>query len=349
MKEIKILNYPWHIAHQYELMKIPATKWTWLIQHRRPFGTTPRGDLIEKYKINFVPYYESGKYDVVLQHLDQQCFEEPLWDKGKGSLFREVSSIVKDTPKICIMHGTPYYPEMFSDTIVEDEVKAGTYTRDQIGMSKELIRRFHEAVKDFKAIVFNSHKAQKQWGFENDPRAVTIWHGLDQEEWFDLPKEPRVVTMISNGGLDMYYDRLFLKYVKEALEEQDILHCHITVDAAFKNFDEYRTFLGHSLVYFNPTRESPMPRARTEAMLSGCCVVTTPHQDADMFIKSGENGILVTRSPGMVAKLIAGLIFDYKNAITIGQAGKKTALELFSGERYRKEWRELLEKVIGGE
>ncbi len=101
---------------------------------------------------------------------------------------------------------------------------------------------------------------------------------MDPDEWFDLPKEPRVVTMISPGGLDKYYDRAFFMAIREELAERDIYHCHITVDWRAKDWEEYRVLLGRSLIYLNPTKESPMPRARTEAMFSGCCVLTTPWQ-----------------------------------------------------------------------
>ena len=90
-----------------------------------------------------------------------------------------------------------------------------------------------------------------------------------------------------------------------------------------------------------------MPRARTEAMLSGCCVLTTPAQDAEDFIEDGKNGILIQkRDPAYVVELIVGLLDDYKTAIQIGQEGKKTALELFGIERYQKEWRDWMEYVI---
>ena len=344
---IKVFNYPWHISHQYSLMQIPNTKWDWLVQHRRQYSAFPRGEIMEKYGVDWVPHYEKGKYDFALLHLDQQCFEESLWERGKGSLFREVNSVIgNDIPKIVIMHGTPYYPEAFPSDIGTNNYKELGFTEDQINMSSILIKRFHEVTKDFSAIIFNSKKAQKQWGMADDPRAKTIWHGLNPNEWYDLPKEPRVVTMISPAGLDKYYDRTFLRAVKELLAEKNIHHCHITSDATFKSWEEYRQFLGRSLVYFNPTLESPMPRSRTEAMLSGCCVITTPHQDADEYIKNGENGLLVSRNPQLVADLIEGLIHDYKKAITLGQAGKKTAIELFSKERYHKEWSEVINKII---
>lgn len=345
-KPIRIFNYPWHIAHQYELMQIPNTKWSWLIQHRRTYSSFPRDDFFTKLGAEWVNSYEKGKYDVALLHLDQQCFEDGIWEKGKGSLFQDIKKAVTDIPKIILMHGTPYYPEVYTSDITEENYEELGFTKEQIGMSSELINRFKEEVKDFEAVIFNSYRAQEQWGMKDDPRALTIWHGMDESEWFDLPKEPRVVTMIGPAGLDAYYDRTFLRAIKELLQEKGIEHCHITVDASFKSWTEYRNFLGRSLLYLNPTKESPMPRARTEAMFSGCCVLTTPHQDADKFIKDGENGIMIPRNPQVVADLIESLIFDYKKAIEIGQAGKKTAHETFNIDVYRNKWVELLNKLL---
>ncbi len=340
MEKIRILDHSWHLSHQYEILKLPNTQFDWLITHRRGYNTVPRGDMIGKFGINLVPFYEKGKYDLVILHLDQQCFEDTLWERGKGSLYRELNETIKDVPKIVIMHGTPYYPEVFSSDITEENYKELGFTKDQIGMSSQLIKRAKEAIGD-NIMICNSYTAQKQWGF-----GEVIIHGLDKEEWFDLPKEPRVVTMISPGGLDRYYDRTFLSAVKDELEERDISLCHITVDATFKSWDEYRNFLGRSLIYFNPTRESPMPRARTEAMLSGCCVITTPHQDADTFIKDKENGFLINRNPTEVVDLIESLLDNYSLAIKIGQEGKKTAEKLFDGERYRKNWEDLIKRVL---
>ena len=109
---------------------------------------------------------------------------------------------------------------------------------------------------------------------------------------------------------------------------------------------EYKEFLGRSLIYFNPTLESPMPRARTEAMLSGCCVLTTPHQDADMFIEDGKNGFIVSRNPKAVVDKIKYLIKNYDEAIKIGQAGKKTAQELFNHKRFEQDWKNFVEKNL---
>ncbi|MDZ4228357.1 MAG: glycosyltransferase [Candidatus Levybacteria bacterium] len=318
-KKIRILDSAWHLAHQAEMLKFPWAEFDWLYNHRRQFSEKVRIGMEDRFK--WVPVYEPGKYDVAILHLDQQCIEEGILAYGKGSVYTQMNEVIQDIPKIVIMHGTPYYPEVFPNP------------QDIINKVKELIGDNY--------LVVNSHSAAKQWGFGH-----TIVHGMDPKDWWDLPKEPRVVTMISPGGLPAYYDRSFLEYVKEGLRDRDIEHCHITVDWEAKNFDDYRNFLGRSLLYFNPTRESPMPRARTEAMMSGCCVITTPTQDADTFIKDSVNGFLVPRNPEYVINLIEKLLQNYDLAVKVGQEGKKTALELFNWDRYERDWFEFINTVI---
>jgi hypothetical protein len=103
-------------------------------------------------------------------------------------------------------------------------------------------------------------------------------------------------------------------------------------------------------------------------MLSGCCCVTTPYQDADSFINSGllkngklvydekTNGFLtsmktpkdprVMDSPEYTADLIEHLIFKEPDvAIKIGQKGKDTARKLFNQKSFEKQWRKLLEQL----
>ena len=293
----------------------------------------PRGDFFPP--DHWVDAYEPGKYDVAILHLDQQCVDSDILERGKGSMYNQLNKVITDIPKIVIMHGTPYELEYME--------------------TPEFVKKFVDIIGN-NYVVFNSHRAKEQWCFGmdgelkgfNPEQGEVIWHGLDPAEWWDLPKEPRVVTMIGPAGLPTYYDRPFLSAIKEELAQRDIMHCHITVDWSAKSWDDYRNFLGRSLLYLNPAKESPMPRSRTEAMLSGCCVLTTPWQDADKFIKHGENGFLIPRDPERVADLVEDLMLNrYKEAIAIGQKGKETAKELFSVERYQNDWKRVIEKVTG--
>jgi hypothetical protein len=321
-----------NLAHQYEMLKFPEFQFDWLIQHRRGYGEMARGELVKRFNINWVDHYEPGKYDLVILHLDQQCFEKNIMERGKGSLFRELNEVITDCPKVLIMHGTPYYPELYP--------AKNEFGEDCDGISQKLIDEFRAAAANC-YVVCNSKKAAEQWGI-----GTPIIHGLDPNEWLDLPKELRIITMIGPAGLDKYYDRQFLQAVKEALAEEGIPHCHITVDWQAKNFDDYRNFIGRSLLYFNPTRESPMPRARTEAMMSGCCVLTTPHQDASDFIIDGKNGFLVPRNPMQIVDLVKQLFANYSKAVAIGRAGKETALKLFNWDRYHSDWLNFTDWII---
>lgn len=328
-RKFRVLDVPWHIASQYEFAKFPFVDWKWLRQYKRHYSTGVRDDYKTKYNIEEVNAYDPNEVDLVIVRLDQQCFEPGIWDRGKGVVFRDLIEVVgKQTPIIVCMHGTPFYPEMFPP---DDP---------NVGISSQLIEKCKLAVGD-RPMVVNSHTAAKQWGF-----GIPIIHGMDPDEWRDEIKEPRVVTMISAGGLPEYYDRAFLQSVREALLDVGIVHCHITVDWRSESWDDYRNFIGSSLVYFNPTRESPMPRSRTEAMLSGCCVITTPHQDAADFIEDGVNGYLCRRDPQHVVELVQKCFANYKETIAIGQRGKETAKKLFSVERYQKEWYDLMCKTV---
>jgi glycosyltransferase involved in cell wall biosynthesis len=320
---LRLIDTQWHIGHQYEMLKFPFVEWTWLMQYQRPsLDLSIRGDIRSKFTL--APYYESGMYDAAILHLDQGCLTPLAWNRGKGSVYRDLNTVIQDIPKIVIMHGTPYLPEApapFNDP---------DYMRELI--------QTHVGSNTF---IVNSRQAASDWGI-----GIPIIHGLDPNEWFDLPKLPRVITTLSASGMDSYYDRPFLASVKASLNKMDIVHCQIGVDYIPTDWRDYRTFLGQSLIYFNPTFASPMPRSRTEAMLSGCCVITTPHQDAASFIDHGNNGFLVNRDPEQVAGLIESLIKDPYRAASIGQEGKATAQRLFSWQRFATDWNSLLGRVV---
>src|SRR4030043_189697 len=104
MKKLRIFNYMWHASHQYSLIQLPDTKWTWIINNKREyFSKNVRGDI--KSNINLVTEYEKGKYDLAILHIDQQV-TEGIWNQGKSSLYRQLNEVITDIPKIVINHGT---------------------------------------------------------------------------------------------------------------------------------------------------------------------------------------------------------------------------------------------------
>lgn len=279
-------------------------------------------------KMKYVTTYEKGKYDFAILHIDQQSIYDPDNDDriSKGRLYQEINELITDIPKIVINHMTPFHDKYETDHVIE-VIKA------MVGDN---------------FMITNSHEAAKQWGW-----GYPIWHGMEVDEWLDLPKEPRAVVALSQAGMEKAYRRIFLHTVMRYLKEMGVPFFWIGVDRKFNNFEDYRQFLGRSLVYFNPTWNSPMPRSRTEAMLSGCCCVTTPYQDTTDFIKNADNGYLTTMqeindprvmdNPKFAADLIKRLVLDYpEQAKEVGKRGRETARELFNSQAFAKRWEDML-------
>ena len=153
------------------------------------------------------------------------------------------------------------------------------------------------------------------------------------------------------------YRREFLTALSRVMkEDHGIKFYWVGVDTAnFDDFDSYRNYIRRSLLFINGTWQSPRPRARTEAMMSGACIVTMRYHDAESFIEDGVNGFLIgdkrldnprtIENPRVVAKLISELLVDrYDEAVKIGQEGKKTARKLFNTGTWKDQWSKLLKR-----
>lgn len=323
MSRLKIFSTPWHIGAQRELIKAIDADWYYIINHTRKWADSirPQPD-----NLHWVTEFDPKLYDLVILHQDQQM---AVGDLGKSKLFFQLEKVTrgKGVPRIVQNHGTPTYPEKFTP--------------------EQLKKFFTKIAKRFDRVVVNSHQAFKEWEL---PNSRTIIHGMRQDEWFDLPKEPRIVTFISPAGIgDKYYNRKLLNATRDILKEDyGIQHIWMCQDTpSFDNWEHYKTFLGESLIYFNPTYGSPMPRTRGEAMHSGCCIVTTKYHDADTFIRHNENGFIVPNNPESCARLLSDLLLNrYKDCVEIGQEGKRTAKKLFNRERLKKDWMTMINEIL---
>lgn len=320
---IKIFGAVNHVGNQYEMLKLMDkydVEFTYLENNVRRwsrFSNRPQHP-----KLKWATHYEPGKYDLAILHVDQQHVDPMI---GKGQLYRAMNEVIQDIPKLVINHGTPMWDERYTEDLV---INGGNV------MNSKGQQHFLDGMKQLigdNYMVVNSYESVERWGW-----GYPLIHGMDKKEWFDLPKEPRVVISLSPGGLDKYYNRALLTAVKGAVSEKSGLKLiHITVNWEAYDWQDYREFLGSSLLYINPTLDSPMPRSRTEAMLSGCCVLTSKYHGAEDFIEQGVNGFIVPDNPLSYAEAIHTLINDgYRDAIEIGQRGKETAQKIFDGERY---------------
>jgi len=313
LKKLKVFGYAWHVGHQYELSKLFG-EYHFLINPYRTWGekSRPFPDNA-KWVSHFDP---KENYDLALLHVDQTSISEGT----KNQLFVDVEKVTRGkVPRAIINHMVP----------IHDDFE-----------TPEVIKRMKELVGDIPMVV-NSRQAGEMWGF-----GTPIIHGLDPNDFYsDLPKEPRVIIVLSPAGMDRAYNRTLAYKTIDILKEKGIQTYWVGSNIpTFKNYDEYRDFIGRSAVFFFPASDSPMPRARTEAMMSGCCIVTTPYHDADRYIKHGENGYLVRNYLSASDTIYDLLVNNYKKAVEVGKKGRETAIKELHTNRWAKDWEQFLIK-----
>ena len=144
-RRYRILKYPWHTAHDYELTKIPHDFFF--------LSSTPRRWATEQRpvppSVTWVDGPDDEPTDVMILHLDQWAFQEP----AKRFLFQHYRDVYSG-PKVVINHGSN-----MSD-----------------GMSSEVLA---ELLGDA-FMVCNSETARRLWNY---PKSRYVRHGMSIEEW----------------------------------------------------------------------------------------------------------------------------------------------------------------------
>lgn len=254
-KKLKIFDYCWHIPHQYDMLNAlrDDCEFYFCLDSKKQWVLTQRP---LPSNLQFITHYEMGIYDFALLHLDQQI---TVKFHQKRRIYSEFNDLISDIPKIVINHGTPVFPEFFSEVQPslserEMEIKCIEIVKLLVGNNTMVVNSFASA-------------SPKEWGF-----GVPIVHGMNPGEWWDLTKEPRVFSAIALAGFEIYYNKDCLIEVSEILYNTYgyvLAYANFNVETG-KSFDDYRNYLGRSLLYLDTSFRTPMNRARTEAFLSGC-------------------------------------------------------------------------------
>lgn len=319
---LRILDYSWHQVHSYRLHALPA-EFTYVI-FRHPIWTLGQRPMPDNFRGGVYPdQVDVMQYDLALLHLDQWCGAD---NNLRALPFRLMNQICRELPRVIIMHGTP----------------------DSESNRREILQ-----LMDDLPVVCNSHAAALEWdGGEGrvDRYGVhqfrTIIHGYAVDEFDSRPFEERdreVITICSGGDMSREYHGLPL--VERLKRDTPLVVYGPRGDRPWMpDYAQYRALLARTLCYLSPTRRAPMPGARTEAMLSGCCVVTAPGQDGESFIRHGQTGIVAQTYTDM--RDYVQLILEYpEEAYRVGQAGREAARELFDQGRYVAAWLDILREM----
>ncbi len=349
-RPLKILSYPWHCAHQYEIYKLPYefTLVTGLGTYIAQEWDFKRRPLPGNVEIKDVREIKISDHDFAILHFDENILSPentngiigPDW----GMAFKWFYENVK-LPKVAICHGTPQF--------------YGQYDGNQNGHNLMEIReeereKFVKYLKDI-LVITNSYQAQREWGFE---KSKVIWHGFDPAE-FPYGTFERKILMLNEKSMSHrpHYNGYILKnevfseipeehwYENISIPEPNSSYGKGTNDYAYAKFSNYTRELGKYSIYFNPTLRSPMPRTRSEAMMCGCAIVTAGNHDVELFIKNGANGFY-SDDQAELREYLLFLLRDPKRAREIGMAGRKTAMDIFNHDRFLSEWDDVAGEIL---
>jgi hypothetical protein len=348
VSKLKILTYPWHISHQYELYKL-GHHFT-LITDGGSWHTTgwnfdyrPISPNVEFKSIREINVKD---YDLAILHFDenvltpQNCNGKVNLDWGETfKFFREKI----DLPKIAICHGTPQFYGQYNidydqsnllEIIESERLKLVNYLDDIL-------------------VITNSYQAETEWQFQN---SKVIWHGFDSNEF---PLTTYAKMILSPLGKDItlrphyrghqIYQEVFQDFPLEYLpSDLKILSpsSELTGNAyAKEKFKNYVDNIRQYSIYFNSTIRSPMPRSRGEAMMCGLVTVSLRNHDVDLFIENGINGFYADTAPEL-REILLYLLNHPTETQEIGKKGRQLAMKIFSSERFLDDWRKTISSLL---
>ena len=376
---LRILNYPWHVGHQYELHRLPHDfflmtgngfrRWNFRSRPLQP-------------NVAFVPAAAVGDgrgYDLAILHFD----EEVLAPSSPAPYpFRRLLESLR-IPIIALCHGpAPFRAE-------GGEVSAALPAAGEaVVIDEEKRRAVADLIGARALVVTNSHQAAREWRF---PRARTIWHGLDPADYPQTSYEKKALTIVNAlarkpiyQGYDLYKKvtaglpcdylgkdpehefhrvsvpsrpwsgwRLLWNAADFAFGSDDLARGargwrRVVSDGyARSHFGAYRNLIARYSVYFNPTRLSPMPRSRLEALFCGLALLTTRHHDVDMWLEDGVTGFAADDAVTLRERLRA-LCEDPALCRRLGRAGREMAHEKFHVRHYLAGWQEAIAETMDG-
>ena len=367
---LKILNYAWHIGHQYELHRLPHDFFLLTGEGFRRWNFRSRP---LRSNVGFLPVGGLGDgkdFDLAILHFDEDVLEP---SPSQPYPFRTLLDRLR-IPIIAICHG----PAPFRPGAADAAVAA-------VAVDEEKRRAVVELVGERALVVTNSHQAAREWRFL---RSRTIWHGLDPDEYPQTTYERKVLTIINSLARKPVYQghhlykrtttalpcdylgkdpgkefrrlspprpfwspwRLLWNVADFLAGESDEARAAlgwrrlISDGYARAYFGAYRDLISRYSIYLNPTLRSPMPRSRLEALFCGLALVTTRHHDVDLWLEDGVTGFCADDAPTLRDRLRI-LCDDSALCRRLGVAGREMARERFHVRHFLAKWQETIEEV----
>ena len=187
--------------------------------------------------------------------------------------------------------------------------------------------------------IFCGHTQKKRWGLEGSDKPV-IYYGLDPVKWDDPgPRDNGKICVVAHDFRyrDCVMDFNWCARLLDGLPWDVIGRQRDRLPSIYpENVGGLKNIYKNYSVFFDPTHTSPLSFALIEAMFMGMAIVTRPHDDIPYFLTDGKNAI-VSEDEGVLRAAVERLSHDKAERDRLGEAARKTALKMFTLERWQKE------------
>lgn len=308
MTQHRVYGVPWHTGHIHALSEIPCIQ-SYALQ-LNPWRAWSHASRPMWGKLKAVLHFDEDKYDVAILHLDHEALHP---DSPKHMLTSAmIDALPKDFPRVFINHYVPtlpHHPEA----------------------AKALVGKW--------PMVCMSWDARDAWGF-----GQTIHHAyppkmFDRFIWSEGPVKTPMILGFMPDVPQYEEDAKFAYEVDAALftRHNTRIKWLGKPGAQCSDFFEFKALLAASSVYVHMHRNSPMPRTRTEAMLSGCTPVSLGEHDFDVLFPHWET----ERSVDAFVSAIEKALHQPMNPSEVAEETER----VMSWPAYCDAWKELLEDV----
>ncbi|MEM9298993.1 MAG: glycosyltransferase [Bacteroidota bacterium] len=350
-KPLRILQYRWHVPHQYEIHKLPH-EFTLVTDAGTGFTNQWAYDqrpMRQNVKMLSSHQVKPEDYDLAIVHFDENVLCSDLSNgvlgPDWGKSFKWFMSELKGLPKVAICHGTPPFVGQYAAN--QQQIK-------HFEVYQEERLKLVEVLRDVE-VVCNSYQSQLEWGFH---KSRVIWHGLDPQE---IPPGKPILDVVTHGvdaHRPHYRGAHGAKTILSKLDDFGLswnTHAHQgpkMISSSEPGFAStaYRAWIDHLRLhkcYLNTTLRSPMPRSRSEAMIAGVIPVCINNHDVSCFIRNGVDGFYSNETDELV-DFITYVTSNDAAREKISRASRMTAMDVFNHDRFLSEWSELLSQTTAG-
>lgn len=207
-------------------------------------------------------------------------------------------------------------------------------------LSEEHVNMMRNMVGDIN--IFISEYSRKTWGINYNTNV--IHHGLDTNTFkpLNINKEPHVLT-VANDFKNRDYCLNYSGWSRITKDLKTRLIGENSEDyGPAKSIENLVEEYNKCYVYFNSSTLSPIPMSLLEAMSCGCAVVSTATCMIPDIIKNGINGY-ISNDENELRSYIDILLNDENKRLEIGNNARQTILEMFSEEKFIKNWQEVFD------